>query len=410
MFQFTRRQSFLATLLLVLALLPLLEGQEKSVFPVKFAPSAAKGRDLSQLSIKQRHFYLSAQRGTDWLQRANKPDGRFVNGYLPALRVPMEGDQYLRQVGATWALARGAKFFNDGRATAIARQALLTLLLETTAADDAKIRHSTPPTDLLNRCATAGMLLLAIHDLPSPAQDLLDQGEQLACYLQRQCQKDGSLALLDDGETTDEAIQHYSGPALHGIVRSRAPWKLDYLRQARAYYHGYWQQKKNMQMVPPHTAAYAEAFALTRDQAFAETVFALNDWLCTLQYSNLDPRRNAWTGGFMPWIDGKAVHLAPDIRSAAAAESLADACRTAQLAGDVARQKRYKDALESALQFLATLQYTEGNTQHFADWYRPLLVGGFYASPQEGNLRLDYTQHALGALLQYLQHVAELPS
>ena len=61
------------------------------------------------------------------------------------------------------------------------------------------------------------------------------------------------------------------------------------------------------------------------------------------------------------------------------------------------------------MQFLATLQYTDANTRHFADWYRPTLIGGFYASHQDGNLRIDYTQHAVCALVQYLTYVAESP-
>ena len=72
--------------------------------------------------------------------------------------------------------------------------------------------------------------------------------------------------------------------------------------------------------------------------------------------------------------------LAPDIGSAGALVSLAEACRVAKAAGDVQHYQRYRQALESGLQFLTTLQYTEANTQHFADWYRPALVGAFHAS------------------------------
>lgn len=54
-----------------------------------------------------------------------------------------------------------------------------------------------------------------------------------------------------------------------------------------------------------------------------------------------------------------------------------------------------------ALQFTTRLQYTEADSQ-FADWYRPRLVGGFHASARDGVLRIDYSQHALSALVQYL--------
>ena len=47
------------------------------------------------------------------------------------------------------------------------------------------------------------------------------------------------------------------------------------------------------------------------EPAFADFVFEMNDWLCTLQYQNMDSRRDSWNGGFMPWVDGKAVPLVP---------------------------------------------------------------------------------------------------
>ena len=109
----------------------------------------------------------------------------------------------------------------------------------------------------------------------------------------------------------------------------------------------------------------------------------------------------------MSWMDGKPAAMPPHVGSAAFAESLVAACRAARQAGDVARYPRYREALERCLQFLATLQYTEANTQHFADWYRDSLVGGFHASSQDGTLRIDYTQQAVCTLVQYLTYVAE---
>ena len=88
------------------------------------------------------------------------------------------------------------------------------------------------------------------------------------------------------------------------------------------------------------------------------------------------------------------------------AEGLAEACRVARKAGDLTRYQRYRGGLERCLQFAVTLQYTDSNTQHFADWYRRRLLGGFYASHQDGNLRIDYSQHAVCVLVQYLQYVA----
>jgi hypothetical protein len=365
-------------------------------------------------------MYLSASRGGDWLARANRSDGRFAYGYLPALKANLEGDHYLRQVGAAVALAREACFTGNERHAAIARQAILTLLLDTSV-EDGPIRHTTLPSTVVNRLAAAGLLVLAINELPSPGEDLLQQSEQLCAFIRQQQRPDGSLSYIEVQSTATEGsppigedpdgINYYPGEALYGLMRSQqrrpAAWKTTLVRKAVAYYFPWWRSHKNMALVPWHTAAYAEAYLLTKDQAFADAVYALSDWICSLQYVSLDPRHPFWIGGFMGWVDGKPTPTVPQVSSASYAEGLAEACRVARETGDVTRYKRYRESLERALQFLTTLQYTNANTQHFADWYRPTLLGGFFASHQDGNLRIDYTQHAVCAMIQYLSYVAD---
>jgi hypothetical protein len=113
----------------------------------------------------------------------------------------------------------------------------------------------------------------------------------------------------------------------------------------------------------------------------------------------------------MEWREGKpsttAPPLPPQVLSGAYAGALAEACRLAKQSGDLPRYQRYREALERALQFLTSLQYTDANTQHFADWYRPTLLGAFHVSHQDGNIRIDYTQYAVSVLVQYLTDVIE---
>jgi hypothetical protein len=354
---------------------------------------------------------LSGQRGADWLFRMNGVKGRFLYGYLPSVKAEMEGDHYLRQAGAAFALARAARFLGEERYAARATQAILTLLDETVVDPaDAQCRYTALPSLVVNRLGAAGLLVLAINELPSPQPDLLDKSEQLCNYIRRQARPDGSLRCRDgDDKETDEpdAVGEYPGTALYALMRSRqrrpADWKLEVVRKAAAYYRPRWQTHRSTAFVAWQTGAYAEAFVQTREPAFAEFVYEMNDWLCGLQYDHLDPRRLGWLGGFMGWADGRAVESAPDIGSAVGAEALAEACRAARAGADVARHQRYTEALERGLQFVVRLQYTDANAQHFADWYRPRLVGAFHASYQDGNLRIDYVQHALSALVTYLE-------
>jgi hypothetical protein len=371
--------------------------------------------DPAKMAPFQRQAYFSLCRGADWLCRANRLDGHFDYGLVPELRVRLEGDHYLRQAGAAFGLARAARYTGNERHIAVARQAILTLLAETTtdAQDGTTFRRTALPSPVVNRLASAGLLVLAINELPAPGNDLLEQSEQLCEYIRRQQRPDGSLAYEEDGTAASDpdGVNYYPGEALDGLMRSQqhrpAPWKTDLARKALAYYRPWWQKNKNMAFVPWQTAACAEAFFITKEPAFAEFVVEMTDWLCGLQYATFDPQRPLWFGGFMSFAEGRPVTAPPQVGSAAYAEGLAEAYRVMRQTGDVARSQRYRDALERSLQFTTSLQYTDAKVEHYAENYRPLLVGGFHASHQDGHLRIDYAQHALSALTQYLAFVAE---
>jgi hypothetical protein len=183
-----------------------------------------------------------------------------------------------------------------------------------------------------------------------------------------------------------------------------APWKLEIVQKSLPAFQARWRANKNPAGIARHTAAYAEVYLQTKDKVYADFVFEMNDWICALQYNQLDPQHPLWVGGFMSSVDGKPVPAPPQIVAAAWPESLVDAARVARQVGDVPRWERYKAAVQRGLQFLTTLQYTEANSQHFADWYRPMILGAFHASHTDGNIRLEYTQQAVSAMLGYLTH------
>jgi hypothetical protein len=370
-------------------------------------------RDFAKLDEFSKEMLVSCQRGADWLSRINGTKGRFLHGYVPALNTPMEGDNYLRQAGAAFALARAARLLGEERYAARATQAILTLLDDTTVdSGKAACRHTALPSAILNRLGAASLLVLAIHELPAPQPDLLDKAEELCNWIRRQARDDGSLR-CHDGDTdrpeADDAdsVNVYPGLALYAVLRSQkhrpAAWKTELARKAVVAYRKWWKDHRSMAFVPWQTAAWTEAYVQTKEAAFAEFVYDMNDLLCGLQYDQIDPRRLLWYGGFMKWVDGKAVDAPPTIHSAVYAESLAEARRAARAGSDPARYQRYTEVLQRGLQFLVRLQYTDANTQHFEEWYRPRLVGGFHASSQDGTLRLDYAQHALSALAMYLE-------
>jgi hypothetical protein len=343
------------------------------------------------------------------MSRMHGVKGRFVPGYLPALKQEMEGDHYLRQAGAAFALARAARFTGEERYNARASQAILSLLDDTVLdPDDSTVRYTSMPPIAVNRLAAAAWLVLAIGELPAAQKDLHEKAEQLCNFIRKQAQSGGALASPEAAQ--QEGEQADAGYALYALLlhhkQSPAGWKLELARKALPHYRQWWKEHRTMNFVPAHTAAYAEAYLATREKDFAEFTFQMSDWLCSLQYTQIEPKRMLWYGGFMSDPAGHAVETPPTVHSAVFAEALVAACRVAREVGDVARYQRYSEAAERCLQFLTTLQYTEASTQHFAEWYRPRIKGGFHASHQDGNLRLDYTQHATAALFGYLEHTA----
>jgi hypothetical protein len=392
---------------------------DKAIGSAQTAPAPRVSLDDRRLTPLGKQMFLSLQGGASWLARAHQVDGHFLysTSFIPALNTSLEGESYLHQLAAAFALARAARFTGNEEHLAKARQAVSVLLLDTVVdPSQPGLRYTRLPSVVVNRLATAGLLVMAINELNAPAPDLLKQSEQLCTFIRTRQRADGSLSTTDDAPTAAGGVEpdasYFPAMALYGLMVSQryqpAAWKTDLVRKAMRFYQPWWRAHKSMALVPWHTAAYAEGFLLTREQAFADAVCEMNDWLCSLQHVDLDRDHPFWIGGFMRWIDGKAVATEPDVSSAAYAESLAEACRVVGQLGDAPRYQRYLRALESCLQYLVTLQYSQANTQHFADWYRSRLLGGFHASQTDGSLRVDFTQHAVCALEEYLRCVAKV--
>ena len=194
------------------------------------------------------------------------------------------------------------------------------------------------------------------------------------------------------------------GPALLGLAKSGLA-KNELAAGYRAYsvYLAAWRANKNPQMAADLSAAFAEQLSRSSEPsdsqaALAKAVFEMNDWLLTMQIP--PSKRDPIGGGFQPWRNGAATNAAPDLGSVPLVGSLVEACRVAKQVGDVNRYQRYRQAAEDGLDFLTSLQYTEARVQHFAEWYRPWILGGFFIGPQDGNLHLAQNQQALECVLR----------
>ena len=105
---------------------------------------------------------------SEWMTKVHQANGRFLYGYVPALRLPMSGDNDLMQARAAVAMAQAARFTGDQKRAAIASQTILTLLASTKlAANDPNCRVPVQVSFTCNRVAFAALLALAIYELPN---------------------------------------------------------------------------------------------------------------------------------------------------------------------------------------------------------------------------------------------------
>ncbi|MGL4555163.1 MAG: hypothetical protein ACRC33_28690 [Gemmataceae bacterium] len=355
-----------------------------------------------KLSPAQVQLQFAARRGADWLSRMHGVKGRFLPGYLPALKQEVEGDDLMRQASAAAGLGRAARYLGEEGYAARAAQAALALF-EDTHPDptDPACRLISMPGDAVSRLAASAALVLAVHDLPAPQSDLLEKAEQLINAMRKEARADGSLG---------DADPVTAGLAVWAVAKSHkarpAAWKPALAAKSLAFYRAGWEKGRSTEAAHGFAAACAETYLATADKAAAAFAFDIADWACGLQYTTIDRRRLAWYGGFMAWRGGRPMEDAPDVRAGSLAAGLVEACRVAREAGDAARLQRYTGSLGQSLQFLPTLQYTDAGTQHFSVWYRPKVVGGFHASPTDGDLRIDHTADAVTALVGYVEHVA----
>jgi hypothetical protein len=290
-----------------------------------------------------------------------------------------------------------------------AKQALLALLAETKIdAAEAGSRFPAATPSPAQRLSGAGMVVWAIHELPQPGDDLLKQGDELCQFIRKQQQPDGSFAT---GAATAEDVAA-AGIALLGLMRSQvarpAEWKLEVTRKSLPFHKAWWPKSRTPEAAAWLLSAYSEAYLLTNEKPFAEAATEMADWLGKLQIV-FDAKNLNWQGGFGTWTNGRVVPQSPGIGTALYVQGMTDACRAARQMGDVERAGNYRETVERGLQFLAQLQYTPANTRQFAAEMQPQLYGAFFASFQDGATRLDYTQHALYAMCQYLDYVAEAP-
>ena len=301
----------------------------------------------------------------DYLVRHHRADGLRDGYYRPMLDTTVAELELPRQIHGAWILARAHRMLGGDRLGEVARQALeavrtrasslveiaclVLATCETAAPDPAHVARLWQAIDPVGRVG---------HREPLP---------EGAPEIQRDLEQDyiPAQVLLALGAARDAAP----------IERTKLDRALAMCRHRFEIKHGWGQ----VAWLPQAVAAW---YPITHD---AQLAFDVIDWALDYQQEK--------SGGF---INGEQPD-APGFTTGVYLEGIAAALRLAHTVGDDARVSRYRESALAALRFLDSITYQERDRSLLPNPDKA--YGGVRMSRTASDVRIDFVQHALNALL-----------
>lgn len=352
--------------------------------------------------VTRRAIRDAINRVGDYLIYRQLPNGRFTYKYNPAAMNYTGADSELAQSGATWAVAELAAH----RDTSVARRALRRAVrarmdqwVEFPAAHGAFLTE--PDTE--NRLGVTAQFYLALSVAPDAERYEASRASLLEAMLWLH-QSDGAIIPAFPPAKKLDTQERFSGQALLAMARAyeREPSQrlLDALDQSFEFYRPLFEQRRLPAMVPWFSQAYGIMARLTRKQAYADFVYAMND--LAMEYQRTSKNSDAaelWGAIEAPGIFGAGAS------TALFAQGFCEAAKTAKHFGDEQRFGRYREASLRAARFILQLEFKPAECYYVKS---PTdVLGGIRTTPLDAALTIDSTQDALIALIRIDESLSE---
>jgi orotate phosphoribosyltransferase len=334
-----------------------------------------------------------------YLLRHQKPDGTLFTDYEPFQNRLYDGVDLPRLAHAAWTLARAARVLGGDELRSAADRAIEYLLGSAAEGDDGfwlEAREQPPSV------AELSFLLLALCE---------KDGDDAAA--RRDVAKRAAATLWDcvtlphgrvrthrqDELSADVYQDYFAGQALLALAAATASGICDAdeerLSRSLIYYRHRFRHRRNFGQVSWYAQAFARWWQVTRDERFADFVFEIVDWVLAYQQEST----GAFINDHQPETPGymTAVYL----EAVAAAANLADA-RT-----DERRRRAYGAAYARGLRFLDRLVIQPRDASVLPG--APYALGGLRRAVHYSEVRTDFVQHALSALLERYEALSSNP-
>jgi len=336
-------------------------------------------------TLVEQHSRLLSQ----YLLMHLKDDGTFYSRYQPFQNQLYEEVDLPRLAHGGWTLARAARVLGDadlkGAAVRVIDQLVGRLFQD---GEQVWLQGDSETSSV----AEVSFLLMALIEFPElDAEGALRQSLAGSLW---SCLKlpHGRISTHSGADSSPEIFQDYfPGQVLLalGVAAENDPATIDEekLHRSFRYYRHRFRYQRHFGQVSWLLQAFSKWWQVTRDPDFSEFVCEIADWLLGYQQDK--------TGAF---IDDHQAG-GPGYMTGVYLEGIAAAMPVAAGLADAARGQRYAKSFEQGLRFLDRLIIQErdrGILPSFA-WAEGGLRQGIHYS----EIRLDFVQHALSAILEF---------
>jgi orotate phosphoribosyltransferase/AMMECR1 domain-containing protein len=323
-----------------------------------------------------------------YLVRQQDTDGSLFFYYEPFQDRLHRGMSPPRLAHAAWVLARTCHAIGDPE-LATARDAILEhhLTLVRQSDDGCWLESGEEPASV----SESAFLLLALCE---NLDDDRTRGvaANLASTLWSKIGAHGRIATHRAGEADDAYQDYFPGQMLLALAAAHrcgvAELREDQLDRAFIYYRHRFRHRRHFGQVSWLMQAFAAWWDATHRRDFADLVFEVGDWI--LQY------QQQTTGAFI----NDHQPDTPGYTTALYLEGIASGARLAAALNDDRRQQRYRDSLERGFAFVDRLTIQERDAALLPN--PGFAIGGVRQSLYASEIRADFVQHSLSAILEAL--------
>jgi AMMECR1 domain-containing protein/orotate phosphoribosyltransferase len=323
-----------------------------------------------------------------------KEDGTFYSRYEPFHNRVYESIEPARQAYGAWVLARASRTLGtDGLDGDLEHAAgkLIEVLMQHVSyeGDDLWLRFENETPSV----AELSFLLLALGNLPD-ADHRRSLMKDLAAKLWTCIElPHGRVRTHPGSDSGADAFQDYfPGQVLLALASAveQNTTEIDHerLQLAFRYYRHRFRYKRHFGQVTWLLQAFSRWWQVTDDNAFAEFVFEVADWLLGYQQE----KTGAFINDHQPDTPGytTAVYL----------EGLAAVLPVAVGLGDENRYRTYHRSVVEGFSFLDRLVIQDRDNSILPS--PDFAIGGLRQGPYYSEIRTDFVQHSLSALLYFV--------